>query len=171
MGEVTFTQGPRGLLIQASVCDLVAGPRVFQIPVAGSCTPEFGATGGQFNPVDTGHHVLRKGGHHAGDLPIFVAHPDGAGLADRLRAPVPAALGWRQETVLVQQPRERQEKSARLEGEPVSLEAPTQPRRPVQVGDRGASSAVSLNAETTTQMRPEEVIAILTMSSSVGAAN
>ena len=82
MGEVTFTQGPRGVLIQARVSGLEAGPHGFHIHETGSCEPDFGAAGGHFNPTSAGHGPLHEGGHHAGDIPNLIAHDDGAGLAD-----------------------------------------------------------------------------------------
>ncbi len=93
MGEVTFTQGPRGVLIQARVSGLDAGAHGFHIHETGSCEPDFGAAGGHFNPAGSGHGPLHDGGHHAGDLPNLIAHDDGAGLADYYTADVTLASG------------------------------------------------------------------------------
>ena len=93
MGEVTLTQGPRGVLIQARVSGLEPGPHGFHIHEVGSCEPDFTAAGGHYNPGDTGHGVLDEGGHHAGDLPNLIAHDDGAGLADYYTADVTLATG------------------------------------------------------------------------------
>ena len=93
MGEVTFTQGPRGVLIQARVSGLDAGAHGFHIHQTGSCEPDFGAAGGHFNPTGLGHGPLHEGGHHAGDLPNLIAHDDGAGLADYYTEDVTLASG------------------------------------------------------------------------------
>lgn len=93
MGEVTFTQGPRGVLIQARVSGLDAGAHGFHIHETGSCAPDFTAAGGHYNPGGTGHGVLHEEGHHAGDLPNLIAHDDGAGLADYYTADVTLGSG------------------------------------------------------------------------------
>ncbi len=93
MGEVTFTQGPRGVLIQARVSGLEAGAHGFHIHETGSCEPDFAAAGGHFNPTSAGHGPLHEGGHHAGDIPNLIAHDDGAGLADYYTEDVTLASG------------------------------------------------------------------------------
>lgn len=93
MGEVSLTQGPRGVLIQARVSGLEAGPHGFHIHETGSCDPDFSAAGGHFNPTATGHGPLHEGGHHAGDIPNLIAHTDGAGLADYYTQDVTLASG------------------------------------------------------------------------------
>lgn len=93
MGEVTFNQGPRGVLIQARVSGLDAGAHGFHIHETGSCEPDFGAAGGHFNPTGSGHGPLHDGGHHAGDLPNLIAQSDGAGEADYYAADVTLASG------------------------------------------------------------------------------
>ena len=82
MGTVSFTQGPRGVLIQARISGLPAGAHAFHIHETGACSPEFTAAGGHYAPRGLGHGIHDEGGQHAGDQPNIIAHTDGWGLAD-----------------------------------------------------------------------------------------
>ena len=93
MGAVTLTQGPRGVLVQARVSGLSAGPHGFHIHETGACAPDFSAAGDHFNPTGVGHGPLHAGGHHAGDLPNLIAHDNGDALADYYTADVTLADG------------------------------------------------------------------------------
>ncbi len=88
MGTVTLTQGPHGVLVSADVRGLSAGGHGFHIHTVGSCTPDFTAAGGHFNPGDHGHGQLHPAGMHAGDLPNIFAGADGAARADFLTSNV-----------------------------------------------------------------------------------
>ena len=83
MGTVTFTQGPRGLLIQARLTGVPEGWHGFHIHESGSCEPDFSAAGGHYNPTGIGHGVLHEGGHHPGDTVNVYAHADGVANADQ----------------------------------------------------------------------------------------
>ena len=82
MGTVTLAQGSGGVLVQAEVTGLAPGAHGFHIHETGSCTPDFNAAGGHYNPGGGGHGLLFSGGHHAGDLPNIHADASGAARAD-----------------------------------------------------------------------------------------
>ena len=69
MGTVTFTQGPRGVLVSADVKGLSEGWHGFHVHEAGDCSPDFGAAGGHFAPNAKGHGFMHSGGGHPGDMP------------------------------------------------------------------------------------------------------
>ncbi len=91
MGSVSFTQGPRGLLIQARLANVPEGWHGFHIHETGSCEPDFAAAGGHYNPDGIGHGVLHPDGHHPGDTVNVYAHTDGIANADQYT--VDATLG------------------------------------------------------------------------------
>lgn len=93
MGTVTLAQGPRGVLIQARISGLFAGPHGFHIHETGACAPDFSAAGDHFNPTGVGHGPLHAGGEHAGDLPNIIAHAGGDAMADYYTAAVTLADG------------------------------------------------------------------------------
>ena len=82
MGTVTLQQGPTGVLVSVTVTGLAPGAHGFHIHETGSCSPDFGAAGGHYNPGGTGHGLLATGGYHAGDLPNLHAAADGSTQAD-----------------------------------------------------------------------------------------
>ena len=61
MGTVTFTQGPRGVLVSADVKGLSEGWHGFHVHEAGDCSPDFGAAGGHFAPNAKGHGFMHSG--------------------------------------------------------------------------------------------------------------
>ena len=93
MGTVMLTQGPRGVLIQARISGLSAGPHGFHIHETGACSPDFSAAGDHFNPHGVGHGPLYAGGEHAGDLPNIIAHAGGEAMADYYTPAVTLADG------------------------------------------------------------------------------
>ena len=93
MGTVMLAQGPRGVLIQARISGLSAGPHGFHIHETGACSPDFSAAAGHFNPTGSGHGPLHAGGEHAGDLPNIIAHAGGEAMADFYTAAVTLADG------------------------------------------------------------------------------
>lgn len=82
IGTVTLTQTPHGVLVAADVSGLAPGGHGFHIHTVGSCTPDFAAAGGHFNPGDVGHGYFNAGGVHAGDLPNLYVAADGSARAD-----------------------------------------------------------------------------------------
>lgn len=93
MGTVSFTQTAQGVLIQARMTGLLAGPHGFHIHETGACAPDFKAAGGHFNPHGGQHGFARAGQSHAGDLPNLLAHADGTALADTLNTFVSLEAG------------------------------------------------------------------------------
>ena len=69
VGTVSFTEGPRGLLLHAELHDLLAGTLAFHLHATGSCSPDFMAGGGHFNPTGKKHGFLAEEGPHLGDMP------------------------------------------------------------------------------------------------------
>ena len=82
MGMVTLTQGPQGVLVSADLTGLPPGGHGFHIHAVGSCSPDFSAAGGHFDPGEESHGFLYSTGMHAGDLPNIYAGADGAARAD-----------------------------------------------------------------------------------------
>ena len=76
VGEATFEQTPRGVLITADLTNLPAGPHAFHIHETGKCEAPFKTAGGHFNPGAKKHGMRSAEGQHGGDLPN-VTVPDG----------------------------------------------------------------------------------------------
>ena len=93
MGAVTLSQGSNGVLVSAEVSGLSPGAHGFHIHANGSCSPDFKAAGGHYNPGGSGHGLLHSGGHHAGDLPNIHAAADGTARAEYFAAEVTFAEG------------------------------------------------------------------------------
>ena len=91
LGLVTLTQGPQGVLVSADLRGLPPGGHGFHIHAVGSCTPDFAAAGGHFDPGGETHGYLHSTGQHAGDLPNIYAGADGAARADVFTAEVTLA--------------------------------------------------------------------------------
>lgn len=82
MGQVTITQGPRGVLIHAEAKGLTEGWHGFHVHKTGSCEDGFEAAGGHYAPEENAHGLMNDGGAHAGDLPSIHAGPDGNARAE-----------------------------------------------------------------------------------------
>lgn len=82
LGVVTLTQGPQGVLVSADLSGLPPGGHGFHIHAVGSCSPDFSAAGGHFDPAGESHGYLHSTGMHAGDLPNVYAGADGLARAD-----------------------------------------------------------------------------------------
>jgi Cu-Zn family superoxide dismutase len=93
MGTVTLTQAPNGVLISADIAGLTPGAHGFHIHETGSCSPDFKAAGGHYNPGGNGHGLLHDAGSHAGDLPNIHAGADGAARADHFTSAITMAEG------------------------------------------------------------------------------
>ncbi len=82
LGEATLTESRHGLLVQASMTNLQAGPHGFHIHSVGKCDPpDFKTAGGHYNPTGAEHGMLSPAGYHSGDMPNLVAGPDKAANA------------------------------------------------------------------------------------------
>jgi Cu-Zn family superoxide dismutase len=78
VGTVTLTEVPSGVLLDVSLHDLPAGVHAFHIHQTGSCSPDFGASGGHFAGGDKQHGLKVDGGPHAGDMPNIHVPESGA---------------------------------------------------------------------------------------------
>lgn len=94
LGTVTLTQTPSGVLLNVVLKGIPAGGHGFHIHEKGSCTPDFGAAGGHYNPAGKGHGINHPMGRHAGDMPNIFAHADGTVLAEVLNPGVTLGAGW-----------------------------------------------------------------------------
>ena len=84
LGTVTLTQTPQGVLVAAELQGLTPGAHGFHIHETGSCSPDFKAAGGHFNPHDASHGYAHEGQPHAGDMPNVYTNSDGTAQADVL---------------------------------------------------------------------------------------
>lgn len=69
IGSATLIGTPQGVLVQAELEDFPSGTHAFHLHETGSCSPDFTASGGHFNPHGTGHGFFDPEGRHVGDLP------------------------------------------------------------------------------------------------------
>lgn len=68
-GTAVFFQSPHGVLLKADLKNLPAGELGFHIHANGSCSPDFKAAGGHFNPTGKKHGFMSEAGPHLGDMP------------------------------------------------------------------------------------------------------
>jgi len=76
LGTVTLTQYPHGVVLTGELSGLTPGSHAIHIHTNGTCSPDFAAAGGHFNPGN-GKHGLHETPIHAGDLPNLHAGADG----------------------------------------------------------------------------------------------
>lgn len=88
MGTVTLTQTPSGVMINANLTNLSPGGHGFHIHEKGSCSPDFKAAGGHYNPDGKEHGLNNPSGHHAGDMPNIFVNADGTVQVEILNAAV-----------------------------------------------------------------------------------
>lgn len=69
IGSATLIGTPHGVLVQASLEGFPPGTHAFHLHQTGSCSPDFTASGGHYNPHGTGHGFFDPAGRHVGDLP------------------------------------------------------------------------------------------------------
>lgn len=69
IGSATLIGTPHGVLVQASLEGFPPGTHAFHLHQTGSCSPDFTASGGHYNPHGTGHGFFDSAGRHVGDLP------------------------------------------------------------------------------------------------------
>lgn len=69
IGSALLIGTPHGVLVQASLEEIAPGAHAFHLHETGSCSPDFTASGGHFNPSGTAHGFFDPEGRHAGDLP------------------------------------------------------------------------------------------------------
>ena len=96
IGQIRFSDGAQGLVIQTELTSLPAGPHGFHIHEKPSCAPaekdgKMGAglaAGGHYNPYQVPNHGTPHTGH-LGDLPLLLVEADGSAkttlIAPRLK--------------------------------------------------------------------------------------
>ena len=93
IGQVTLIQTPKGILVKAELRDLTPGGHGFHVHEKGSCSPDFKAAGGHFNPTSSGHGLNHSSGSHAGDMPNIYAAADGSAVAEVFNAKITLSDG------------------------------------------------------------------------------
>lgn len=88
IGEVSFTDTPKGLLVNVDLHNLPSGEHGFHIHEKPNCGPDIGANGnlqpalragGHYDPDKTGRHMgPNQTGGHKGDLPVLNVSSDGS---------------------------------------------------------------------------------------------
>jgi Cu-Zn family superoxide dismutase len=84
MGEVTFYEGPTGVLIRVSLDSAPPGPHGLHLHGVGICEAAdgFKSAGAHVHSGDAEHGLLAPGGPHQGDLPSLYVRDDGASQAE-----------------------------------------------------------------------------------------
>ena len=82
IGTVVMQQGSGGFLVTVMVEGIEPGPHGIHIHSAGTCTPDFKASGGHINVDDRQHGLLNPDGPDNGDLPNIYAAANGAVQAE-----------------------------------------------------------------------------------------
>lgn len=79
VGVATFEVVPEGVLVAVNVDGLEGseGEHGIHIHQTGSCTPDFSAAGGHFNPSGAQHGLDNPEGAHSGDMPNLQLNADG----------------------------------------------------------------------------------------------
>lgn len=93
MGDVTFTQTPNGVIVEARLSNVPEGAHGFHVHQTGSCEDGFAAAGDHYNPDGTEHGMTNENGPHAGDLPNVFASADGTVNADVFTAALSVGEG------------------------------------------------------------------------------
>ena len=77
-GIVTFSQGDKGIIVEADITGLTMGKHGFHIHEFGDCTaPDGTSTGGHFNPDNKPHGSPENALRHVGDLGNVLADSTG----------------------------------------------------------------------------------------------
>jgi Cu-Zn family superoxide dismutase len=75
VGQVTFTQGDNGVVVEVNASGLPAGFHGLHVHSVGQCVgPDFASAGGHFDP-----DMMMSAPMHAGDLPSLLINSDGTG--------------------------------------------------------------------------------------------
>jgi Cu-Zn family superoxide dismutase len=78
VGEITFEQTAKGVVVKGTLSNLPAGQHAFHIHETGKCeAPDFKTAGGHFNPTKKAHGIMSPKGKHEGDLPNLYVGQDG----------------------------------------------------------------------------------------------
>jgi Cu-Zn family superoxide dismutase len=78
VGEITFEQTAKGVVVKGTLSNLPPGQHAFHIHETGKCdAPDFKTAGGHFNPTKKAHGIMSPKGKHEGDLPNLYVGQDG----------------------------------------------------------------------------------------------
>ncbi|MCY1020566.1 superoxide dismutase family protein [Pyxidicoccus sp. MSG2] len=79
VGEITFEQTAKGVVVKGTLSNLPPGQHAFHIHETGKCdAPDFKTAGGHFNPTKKAHGIMSPKGKHEGDLPNLYVGQDGS---------------------------------------------------------------------------------------------
>lgn len=89
IGYITFSDGPKGLMLKTDLMGLPPGPHGMHIHEVGNCAPTMvdgkpmpgGSAKGHYDPEKTGRHMGPMGEGHKGDLPVLQADAHGKAKA------------------------------------------------------------------------------------------
>ena len=82
VGTATATEREGGVEISLAVSNMEPGEHGVHVHMTGSCSPDFSAAGGHWNPTDEAHGLEDPAGQHAGDMPNLEVGEDGTGSID-----------------------------------------------------------------------------------------
>ena len=78
LGTLTLSDAQGGIMVMGSLKGLPAGVHAIHFHTVGSCTPNFAAAGGHWNPTNMQHGKDAPGGPHLGDTPNITVAADGS---------------------------------------------------------------------------------------------
>lgn len=79
VGTVTATGSAGGITVNVEAMNMEPGLHGVHIHETGSCSPDFAAAGGHWNPDSSTHGLEGDEGQHAGDMPNLDVGADGTG--------------------------------------------------------------------------------------------
>jgi Cu-Zn family superoxide dismutase len=82
VGTITLAQEGEVVHLLGSLKNLPPGTHGIHIHAVGTCTPDFTAAGGHYNPSGKKHGLENPEGAHAGDMPNVQINADGTGSYD-----------------------------------------------------------------------------------------
>ena len=78
-GTAMATEEGGGVMMTIKATGLPPGDHGVHVHMTGSCTPDFSAAGGHWNPDSKKHGLDNPDGQHAGDMPNLTVGDDGTG--------------------------------------------------------------------------------------------
>lgn len=78
LGTLTLSDTPEGIMVMGSLTGLPKGDHAIHLHTTGSCTPNFTAAGGHWNPTNKEHGKDNPKGPHMGDTPNITVGADGS---------------------------------------------------------------------------------------------
>ncbi|MGQ3891915.1 superoxide dismutase family protein [Legionella sp. CNM-4043-24] len=77
LGQITFQDSDKGLVITPALTGLPPGPHGFHIHQQGNCGNAGMDAGSHYDPAKTDSHLGPLGAGHKGDLPVLIVAADG----------------------------------------------------------------------------------------------